>query len=314
MIDYNSEIGKIYGCYQILEFLPHEIKKKRQCKVKCLRCGNIKIIDYQHLKNRLYKDCPECKPKPQLTYDLTGQRFGMLTVIKRVENHVQKNGSTKVQYECLCDCGNTCIVQSTHLRSKHSTSCGCFSKKLFLERHLKDITGNRYGKLTAVERIWINNKPYWRCVCDCGREKITEVRYLNSGKVNSCGCLFSVAQNKMKEILEKNNIKYQEEYMLDDCRDVRRLPFDFAIFNENKLVLLVELQGQQHYYPFTFNSENKEIKNENLKDRIKKDNIKRQYCIDNNIPLLEIKYTKFDKIEEIFKSFCEENKIDLICL
>lgn len=53
--------------------------------------------------------------------DLTGQRFGRLTVIQRVEN--SKAGM--VRWLCRCDCGNTTITTTAHLRDGHTKSCGC---------------------------------------------------------------------------------------------------------------------------------------------------------------------------------------------
>jgi hypothetical protein len=53
--------------------------------------------------------------------DLTGKRFGMFVVIKRVENN--KWGQTK--WNCLCDCGNIKSVQSSALIHGKSLSCGC---------------------------------------------------------------------------------------------------------------------------------------------------------------------------------------------
>lgn len=54
----------------------------------------------------------------------------------------------------------------------------------------KDITGERFGRLIAVDRIgYINGKSQWRCKCDCGNEKILRLSDLTSGKIKSCGCL-----------------------------------------------------------------------------------------------------------------------------
>ena len=53
--------------------------------------------------------------------DLTGQRFGKLVVLYRVENTIHN----EVQWLCQCDCGNTTIVTSGHLRSGGTKSCGC---------------------------------------------------------------------------------------------------------------------------------------------------------------------------------------------
>lgn len=52
-----------------------------------------------------------------------------------------------------------------------------------------DRTGQRYGKLTVVERTQGNGKGvYWRCRCDCGNEVIVQSNNLHSGHTTSCGC------------------------------------------------------------------------------------------------------------------------------
>nr|DAI30801.1 MAG TPA: PVL ORF-50-like family [Caudoviricetes sp.] len=88
--------------------------------------------------------------------DLTGQRFGRLTVIKRVENKQLKNGRQKVQWLCQCDCGNTKIVTSEQLKSGHTNSCGCICKE-----HPNRTTHGRCG--TRLYQIWNSMKK--RCMC-----------------------------------------------------------------------------------------------------------------------------------------------------
>lgn len=56
--------------------------------------------------------------------DLTGQKFGLLTVIKKTD----KKCSGKIVWECLCDCGNMVEATGTHLRSGSVKSCGCIMK------------------------------------------------------------------------------------------------------------------------------------------------------------------------------------------
>lgn len=56
--------------------------------------------------------------------DLTGQRFGRLTVIERVENH-----GTEVAWKCQCDCGNTTKVSGHNLLRGATRSCGCLHKE-----------------------------------------------------------------------------------------------------------------------------------------------------------------------------------------
>ena len=52
--------------------------------------------------------------------DLTGQRFGRLTVLRPAENV-----GTRTAWLCRCDCGRETVVLTSRLRSGHTRSCGC---------------------------------------------------------------------------------------------------------------------------------------------------------------------------------------------
>ena len=117
--------------------------------------------------------------------DLTGKRFGNLT-IKRL---VGKDKYYDKIWSCECDCGNIIDVKQGHLRSGHTTSCGCNKFQL------KSLVGERFTKLTVKERAddYVcpgTGKHYvqWRCLCDCGNETITITQNLVSGSIKSCGC------------------------------------------------------------------------------------------------------------------------------
>lgn len=56
--------------------------------------------------------------------DITGQKYGRLTVIKRVQNYKYKSGKQCSQWECKCECGNLIIVPKTGL-GRTTNSCGC---------------------------------------------------------------------------------------------------------------------------------------------------------------------------------------------
>jgi len=52
-----------------------------------------------------------------------------------------------------------------------------------------DITGQRYGRLTAVSKSdSVNKRTYWNCVCDCGSQFKARTGFLRNGKTSSCGC------------------------------------------------------------------------------------------------------------------------------
>ena len=95
----------------------------------------------------------------------------------------------------MCECGNTINVTDTHLKSGHTTSCGCFHRKIMQDFLIKDISGQKFGKLTVLEKAYIKNgRQYWHCKCDCGKTCIAYTTSLLSGKRKSCGCLISKAE------------------------------------------------------------------------------------------------------------------------
>lgn len=58
-----------------------------------------------------------------------------------------------------------------------------------MARKTKDLTGVRFGKLTVVSlEKRVNNKTYWKCICDCGGSRIVRSDHLNNGDVTDCGC------------------------------------------------------------------------------------------------------------------------------
>lgn len=81
--------------------------------------------------------------------DLTGQKYGYLTALRRGPNRERPNGSSHVTWECLCDCGRITCVTSTKLRSGKTKSCGCQSSHLRSE-HLK-VHGMTN---TPVHEVW----------------------------------------------------------------------------------------------------------------------------------------------------------------
>jgi hypothetical protein len=111
--------------------------------------------------------------------DLTGQRFTRLIAMYRADS--DKFGNTR--WLCHCDCGNDVIVYTSKLRIGEIKSCGCFA----LDRG--DITGQRFGRLVALERLSTKaSRSKWRCICDCGRETTTRLDALRGRDVQSCGC------------------------------------------------------------------------------------------------------------------------------
>lgn len=114
-------------------------------------------------------------------------KFGKLTVIRlSVEN---EKGKPK-KWACVCDCDpeREVTVLGSDLRRGGTKSCGCYRKMI----NTKDLTGQKFNRLTVLERAGNNKsgRSLWKCKCDCGREDVIAIakNLLNGGK-QSCGCL-----------------------------------------------------------------------------------------------------------------------------
>lgn len=77
--------------------------------------------------------------------DLTGQRFGRLTVIERAES--DKWGVAR--WRCKCDCGRMIKTRGSDLRDGKTKSCGCFRNE---RQKVANKAHGRYG--TRLNRIW----------------------------------------------------------------------------------------------------------------------------------------------------------------
>lgn len=100
--------------------------------------------------------------------DLTGQRFGRLVVNSRAENKVDNSGRKRTMWNCMCDCGKSIIVESSHLKSGHSKSCGCITKKhgMFGTRLYKIWDGMKYRCFNEKHNQYKNYGGRGITVCD----------------------------------------------------------------------------------------------------------------------------------------------------
>ena len=145
-------------------------------------CGNEITV----LRNNLGRTAKSCGCTKLAAQDLTEQRFGRLTAMRRSA----KLRGRAAAWECLCDCGKRTVVNVYSLVKGGSKSCGCHKREMARLRAL-DITGQRFGYLLALERAENMNNgtaTAWRCVCDCGNETVVRLDQLKSGAVKSCGC------------------------------------------------------------------------------------------------------------------------------
>jgi hypothetical protein len=102
----------------------------------------------------------------------------------------------------------------------------------------------------------------------------------------------------------QENISFDNQYKFVDCKNIRPLPFDFAVFNaKHCLSGLIEFHGEQHYKPSSFGGNKTNIAYQNFNLIQTRDLIKTDYCNKHKIPLLTIPYWEKKNIKSIITSF-----------
>ena len=225
--------------------------------------------------------------------DMTGKTFGRLTVIKRVE----KPEGIKTRdafWLCQCKCGKQIITNGSRLRSGITQSCGCLQKE---KTGYTDLTGQKFGHLTVLEDDGTRDKQrtvMWKCQCDCENKTIIHVRKydLIRGKTKSCGCHRSQGEDKITELLNKNNIAFQTQYSPNDFtfNNEKQTKCYFDFYVEKKYI--IEFDGEQHFH----GNGNGWFNEETYQKTKQRDLEKNQYCFNNNIPIIRIPYTHLNKL------------------
>lgn len=171
--------------------------------------------------------------------DLSGRKFGLLTVIGPSDDEITKSGTHIPRWEYRCECGVERDIRAGTLVSGNSLSCGCYKHK----------------KLSELSKLGFGISRAERCVND---------------------------------FLSHYAEYYESQVIYSDLRGNSGYPlsYDFAVYKDSKVALLIECQGRQHYEPVEYFGGQ-----ERFVVRQANDNKKRVYAAKHNIALLEIPYT-----------------------
>lgn len=236
-----------------------------------------------------------------------GETFNYLTVLDRGPN----TSSRKAMAICKCQCGNVVLVAYSNIKSGHTKSCGCYSKEMH-QKICKEIGSKSYFKdYTKINNPYYNflypteekdnsNSLYWIIECKNCKKQYKEIpAYLISDKRrkgnNPCTCWKNISKGilKIQHLLDNNNIDYEQEKKFNSCISPKGnlMKFDFYVNNQ----YLIEYDGEQHFKPVTF-GDSKIIGQEKLKNQQEYDEIKNNWCKDNNIILIRIPYTLYNDL------------------
>lgn len=188
-------IGKKFNRLIAVKLLYKDKHKKYVYQCLC-DCGQYVDVIGARLVNGSTKSCG-CLQRERVAQSnstiLIGQKYGYLTIIRRVANKYTSGGSLRTMYLCKCDCGTEKVISSSSISSRRTKSCGCYKKLRTSETNFKDISGKQFGNLTVIsvyDRIKTEGgyeKIRWLCKCKCGRQCIVRKGDLVNGRTESCG-------------------------------------------------------------------------------------------------------------------------------
>lgn len=272
---------------------------KTKVEVICDYCGDHFETEYNVLINgrkHLKKDC---------CHKCSGKKSSEISKSKRANHYIalassacQKKGYTLLttideytdvkmtaKYYCPIHGEQSSILENI-INGHRCKQCSYFDRGRLLSKSvdsvLSEISRSGSSILLNPNEYRDSLKRNLRFRCSCGREFVTSfTNYTKAGKTRCSTCTQkdSVAEKRIMDFLDECKIDYQREKRFKDCRDIKPLPFDFHLLEQN---LIIEYDGMHHYFP---------VRGEDAYKKTKiHDKIKDEYCKENNIDLLRIPY------------------------
>lgn len=154
-----------------------------------------------------------------------------------------------------------------------------------------DLTNQTFGQLQVLEDTGRRTKDrnvIWKCQCSCGNIVEISSHTLRQGQI-SCGCNKSKGELKIAQLLMEANIPFETQKTFNDCYFESGWPAKFDFFVQNKYI--IEYDGIQHYSERV--GWNTPEQFQKIKER---DAYKNQWCVEHNIPIIRIPYTKYNTL------------------
>lgn len=227
-----------------------------------------------------------------LCLDLAGRNIEILSDYVR--------SAKKVKCKCLV-CGNIWDATPNKLKAgRGCPQCKIANDSERLRKTQEKFCEDVYSRFPDIEIIsqYISAKKPIKFRCkNCGLEQeVNNADKLIIGERGCSHCRASKGERLISTFLSRNNIQFETQKMFPQCKDERPLRFDFFLPSYQ---LCIEYQGEQHYRPVDFTGHNPDTKIEKYNSLCKRDEIKRLFCNNHRIDLLEISFENQNNIEQI---------------
>lgn len=219
---------------------------------KC-ECGNMITVRGAYLKSghTVSCGCARKDNRPKTFEDLTGKKFGNLTVVRYL---TPEERTTKTyNWLCKCDCGNTIFANASKLKDGHTKSCGCLRKKA-KGRNYEDLTGKHFNHLTVIRELKPEERKArsynWLCRCDCGKEFQSTANKIKTGTQISCGCLRAEKLKNASTKYKYSNKRLYSVYKAMLSRCINSADPKYKEYGARGITVCSEWQGENGYDVF----------------------------------------------------------------
>lgn len=251
-----------------------------------------KLINAKH-------GCPKCGGSLKISNEEFLRRVEIVNPnITMLESYV--NDSAKILASCNC-CKHQWKISPSHIYSgRGCPKCAQAKKRDAFAKSQEKFESELSIVNPNIEVIgeYTNSNTKIQCKCKiCGKTWSALPTNLLKGK----GCPRCAASNGEKNIekwLLRNSIKYIAEATFDDCRFKHKLPFDFYLPDLN---ICIEYDGYQHFYPVRYKGMTSFDADAAFAMQKERDEIKNNYCKNNNIHLIRIPYWRYSNIPDILE-------------
>ena len=257
-------------------------------KIKCPEHGIFDQIPWNHLNG---EGCPFCAVR-KTTLEIFKSKSNRKHNNKYNYSLITEYTNCKTKIKIICpEHGIFEQISNNHLNGEGCPYC--YTKNKTTLENFKNKSNqkhnNKYNYSLITEYINTNTKVKIICSKHGYFYQLPRNHLFGQGCPK---CNESKGEKLIREFLEKNLINFIQYKRFKNCKYKNLLSFDFYLQEQN---ICIEFDGIQHFKNW-FNDDNDDLKN-----RIEKDEIKNKYCSDNNIKLIRIKYSNIKNINSILR-------------
>lgn len=290
---YNSNLKHLN--FEIIPEYFHGTLKKS--KFRCTKCG---LIQNGYYYNILYESyhCPCTKSKSRYNVDYYLKKLKEMGLDDEYEMYTETfvNSNQKMKFKHL-KCGTIFWKTPTDFFSNNQYCNMCVNQGSITPEMLKSYM--RENNLILLDSIDsnISKKKLLNVQCNlCKSIFTTTIQYLDNEVLCKCRKTnSSKGEKRIAKFLKENQIEFEVEKKFKDLKNKESLRFDFYLSDLN---IAIEYDGIHHFKPIEhFGGKIY------LEETKKRDEIKNNYCRDNEITLIRIPYYNYNSIEDILSEF-----------